>query len=56
MQEIVVATGNAGKLRELNELLEPIGWHAQPQSAFGVTGPEETGLTFVENALLKARH
>jgi XTP/dITP diphosphohydrolase len=56
MKEIVVATGNAGKLHELNELLEPLGWHARAQTELGVEGPEETGLTFVENALLKARH
>ncbi|MFA9460490.1 RdgB/HAM1 family non-canonical purine NTP pyrophosphatase [Thiohalorhabdus methylotrophus] len=56
MQEVVVATGNAGKLGELNELLAPLGWRARPQGDFGVEGPEETGLTFVENALLKARH
>ncbi|KPV39102.1 nucleoside-triphosphate diphosphatase [Thiohalorhabdus denitrificans] len=56
MQEVVVATGNAGKLRELNELLEPLGWRVRPQGDFGVEGAEETGLTFVENAILKARH
>ncbi|MFP4561413.1 MAG: RdgB/HAM1 family non-canonical purine NTP pyrophosphatase [Thiohalorhabdus sp.] len=56
MQEVVVATGNAGKLRELNELLEPLGWRVRAQGDFGVEGAEETGLTFVENALLKARH
>ena len=55
MTELVVATGNAGKLRELDELLGPLGWTTVGQKALGVTGPKETGQTFVENALLKAR-
>ena len=53
---VVLATGNAGKAREINRLLEGTGLSARPQSDFGVTGAEETGLTFVENAILKARH
>jgi XTP/dITP diphosphohydrolase len=56
MREVVVATGNRGKLGELEGMLEPLGWHVRPQGELGVEGPEETGLTFVENALLKARH
>lgn len=56
MKEIVLATGNLGKVREINELLAGSGIHAQPQSQFGVMEAEETGLTFVENALIKARN
>ena len=55
MQTLVLASGNAGKLRELRALL---GAHydLRAQAEFGVEDIEETGLTFVENALLKARH
>jgi XTP/dITP diphosphohydrolase len=56
MQEVVVATGNRGKLGELEAMLAPLGWRVRPQGDFAIEGPEETGLTFVENALLKARH
>lgn len=56
MKEIVLATGNLGKVREINELLTGTGIHVQPQSQFGVAEAEETGLTFVENALIKARN
>ena len=56
MQEIVLASGNPGKLRELDNLLQPLGWHVRSQKAFEVPEPEETGLTFVENALIKARN
>jgi XTP/dITP diphosphohydrolase len=52
----VLASGNAGKLREFDEILGGSGIEAVPQSAFGVDDVEETGLTFVENALLKARN
>ncbi|WP_027965673.1 RdgB/HAM1 family non-canonical purine NTP pyrophosphatase [Halomonas halocynthiae] len=53
--QLVLASGNAGKLREFNELLTPLGYEVIAQSAFGVPEVDETGLTFVENALLKAR-
>ncbi len=56
MKRAVIATGNAGKLREFSELLAPSGIEAVPLSAFTATQAEETGLTFIENALLKARH
>lgn len=56
MKRAVIATGNAGKLREFSELLAPSGIEAVPLSAFTGTQAEETGLTFIENALLKARH
>jgi XTP/dITP diphosphohydrolase len=53
---IVLASSNAGKLRELAVLLAPFGFDVFPQGDFGVESPEETGKTFAENALLKARH
>lgn len=53
--KIVLASGNPGKLREFGELLGPLGLLVVPQSAFGLTTPPETGVTFRENALLKAR-
>ncbi len=52
----VLASGNAGKLRELGALLATAGAELVPQSALGVQGPPETASTFVENALIKARH
>lgn len=52
----VLASGNAGKLKEMNSLLDGLGWTVESQSALGVESPPETGLTFVENALIKARH
>lgn len=56
MKRIVLASGNAGKIRELTELLRPIGVEVVPQSRWQVAACEETGLTFVENAILKARN
>lgn len=55
-KEIVLATGNAGKVAELQQMLAPLGIDVLAQSSLGVAPVEETGLTFVENALLKARH
>ena len=54
--ELVLASGNAGKLAELRQLLDGDRFRLRPQSDFGVRDAEETGLTFIENALLKARH
>jgi len=56
MKRIVLATGNTGKVREINELLAAFDAAVEPQSGFGVPAAEETGLTFVENALIKARN
>jgi XTP/dITP diphosphohydrolase len=56
MKKIVLASNNPGKVREINQLLGGIELEALPQSAFGVLDADETGLTFVENAILKARH
>jgi XTP/dITP diphosphohydrolase len=53
---LVLASSNRGKLDELRELLSPSGYELVAQSEFGVDDAEETGSTFVENALLKARH
>lgn len=55
-QKIVLASGNAGKLREFQQLLAGCGFEVLPQSAFNLSNADETGLTFVENAILKARH
>lgn len=52
---LVLASGNPGKLREFEQLLGPLGLHIRPQSDFAVSEVVESGLTFVENALLKAR-
>jgi len=53
--KVVLASSNAGKLAELNEMLQPAGFRVVAQDVFGVEPPEETGLTFVENAIIKAR-
>ncbi len=53
---IVLATGNRGKLGEFSGLLAGLGLEVRPQSDFAVPEAEETGLSFVENAILKARH
>jgi XTP/dITP diphosphohydrolase len=53
---VVLASGNAGKVREFNQLLAGEHIEVLPQSSFGVPEAEETGLTFVENAILKARN
>jgi XTP/dITP diphosphohydrolase len=54
--QVVLATANPGKLRELQALLADSGIEVLPQSQFGITPVAETGHTFTENALLKARH
>ena len=55
-QRLVLASSNAGKLREFNSLLADFEFEVIRQADLGVTDAEETGLSFVENALLKARH
>jgi XTP/dITP diphosphohydrolase len=55
VQTVVLASGNAGKLRELGQVLSPLGVTLAPQSQFEVPEVEETGLSFVENAIIKAR-
>lgn len=54
--KIVLASNNQGKIRELNALLNTLAIEVIPQAELGVNEIEETGVTFVENALLKARH
>lgn len=56
MKSIVVATGNAGKLKEIQHIVAPFGFEVVTQKSLNVTEAEETGLTFVENALIKARN
>jgi XTP/dITP diphosphohydrolase len=55
-EKIIVASTNPGKLREIGQILAPLGIAVSPQSAFGVPEAEEPYDTFVENALAKARH
>ena len=54
--KVVLATGNKGKVKEMADVLAQFGFDVVAQSEFGIASPEETGLTFVENALLKARY
>ncbi len=56
MKDIVLASGNPGKVREIHELLAQLDMHVVPQGDYGVADAEETGLSFVDNALLKARN
>jgi XTP/dITP diphosphohydrolase len=56
MQRFVLASGNKGKLREINEILSDLDIEVVPQSDFDVPEVEETGLSFVENAIIKARN
>ena len=56
MKKVVIASGNAGKLREFAALLAAFDFEAVPQAALGVSEAAEPHITFVENALVKARH
>lgn len=56
MHKIVLATGNAGKLREFQQMLGSADVDFVTQRSLGVSDADETGLSFVENAILKARH
>ncbi|WP_027853557.1 RdgB/HAM1 family non-canonical purine NTP pyrophosphatase [Marinobacterium litorale] len=56
IERIVLASGNRGKLKELNDILAPLNVAVVPQGDFAVRDAEETGLSFVENAIIKARH
>lgn len=56
MKELVIASNNAGKLREIRHLLEPLGIEVLPQSQFKVSEVDEPHRTFIENAIVKARH
>ena len=56
MQKIVLASSNIGKLKELQSMLAALPVNIIAQSELGVVDAEETGLTFIENAIIKARH
>ena len=56
MKKIVIASGNAGKLREIQAILAPLGCEVLTQSELGIADAEEPHFTFIENALAKARH
>jgi len=56
VQRVVLASNNPGKVREIDQMLADVDMHVLPQSEFNVVEVEETGLTFVENAILKARN
>lgn len=56
MKKVILASGNPGKLSEFNDLLNNVGINIEAQSAFNVPEAVEDGLTFVENAILKARN
>jgi len=56
MRKIVLASDNSGKLRELQAVLKSLPVIIVPQAEFSISTPEETGLSFVENALIKARY
>ncbi|WP_049723900.1 RdgB/HAM1 family non-canonical purine NTP pyrophosphatase [Gilvimarinus polysaccharolyticus] len=56
MSKVVLASSNPGKLKEFQQLLAGAGLDVRPQSEFQVTDADETGLSFVENAIIKARN
>ena len=56
MKKLVAASGNPGKLREFEQVLAPLAFEIVPQAALGIRDAEEPYETFVENALVKARH
>ena len=56
MQQVVFASANPGKITELHDLLDPLGFAVVSQGDFDIQSVDETAFTFVENALLKARH
>lgn len=56
MRKIVIASNNPGKLREIGQMLAPMGIEALPQGAFGVPDCPEPHVTFIENCIAKARH
>ncbi len=56
IKQLVLASSNTGKLQELNALLSELNIEVLPQSAFNIVDVEETGTTFVENAILKAKY
>jgi XTP/dITP diphosphohydrolase len=55
-RDLVLASGNEGKLKELSAMLRPLGWIVRPQSDWAISEAVEDRLSFIENALIKARH
>ena len=55
-RRLVLASGNAGKLKELSSMLTPLGWTVRSQGEWKISEAVEDGLSFIENALIKARH
>ena len=53
---LVLASDNTGKLKELSSMLTPLGWTVRSQGEWKIVGAEEDGLSFIENALIQARH
>lgn len=53
---ILIASGNAGKVKEISALLSPLGIKSIPASQFNLVEPEETGASFAENSLIKAKY
>lgn len=56
LSSLVLASSNKGKLAELQSLLQPVGFDLKLQTDFNIADADETGLSFIENAILKARH
>ncbi|WP_105900836.1 XTP/dITP diphosphatase [Vibrio gangliei] len=56
MKKLVLATGNQGKVKEMADLLADFGFNVEAQSQYNVSDVAETGTTFIENAIIKARH
>jgi XTP/dITP diphosphohydrolase len=56
MNTLVLASNNQGKITEFNQLLSTLGYDVKPQGEFGVKDAVEDGLSFIENAIIKARH
>jgi len=56
MSSIILASGNPGKLREFKQMFKDLPYLVEPQSDYGVPDVPETGTTFIENAIIKARH
>lgn len=55
-KKVVLASNNAGKLREFSAMLKTINIDVRPQAEFGIAEADETGLTFIENSIIKARN
>ena len=56
IKRIVIASGNAGKIREISKIFQGLGCEVIPQSELGIAAVAETGTSFSDNALIKARH